>query len=146
MKRNYQGAIKRIEQIAAAHPAVGSVDVGRDLEFDVNKTNLWPRVFIKPVSGQVLGGQGTAEMFITMNVMVMDRLTTDRANMVDVHATTHQILTDFMATLNKEQFTRTTDNPTFVAVADYQDSQSAGWEVVLRIYLDSGYECYPVPD
>lgn len=145
MKRNYQGVLERIKTVALAHPQVNSADDGRELEFDVKKASLFPRVFIRTDTGAVVGGLGTVELTVTFSVLVMDRLNTKRTNAVDVLNSTHSIMTDFLATMNKEQLIRTVDNPSFVPLYDYQDTQTAGWIATLVVYLDSGFECYPVP-
>lgn len=145
MKRNYQGVLERIKTVALAHPQVKSADDGRELEFDVKKTNVWPRVFIRTDSSNVVGGEGTVELSIVFTILVMDRLEADRSNVVSVMNETHSILTDILATLNKEQLIRVTDNPIITPLYDYQDSQSSGWQVPVQVYLDQGFECYPVP-
>lgn len=144
MKRNYQGVLERIEDIALAHPQVNSFDSGRDLEFDVNKTDLWPRVFIKTESSLVVGGQGTVELVVLFSMLVMDRLNTERTNVVSVLNQNHSIATDILATLHKEAITRVSDGATLNPLYDYQDTQTAGWGVSVRAYTDIGFECYPV--
>ena len=146
MKRNYQGVIKRIKQISDAHPQVNSSDDGRELEFDVKKHNLWPRIFIRTEQSDVIGGEGTVELTVNFTVLAMDRLNVKRSNVVDVLNVTHTILTDILATLNAEQYIRLTDNPTMTPLYDYQDSQSAGWQVGIKIWLDVGFECIVMPE
>ncbi len=144
MKRNYQGVLERIKTVAQAHPQINSADDGRELEFDVNKTQQWPRAFIRTEAGALLGGQGTVELVNDFTLLIMDRLETDRSNVVDVLNSTHSILTDVLATLNKEQLIRVEDGIAITPMYDYQDSQSAGWSAGIRIYTDSSFECYPV--
>jgi hypothetical protein len=144
MKRNYQGVVERIKTVALAHPQVKSADVGRELEFDINKSNIWPRVFLKTEGSAVIGGQGTVELVILFSMLVMDRLKTDRTNIIDVLNQNHSIATDILATLNKEQLIRIEDGATLTPLYDYQDTQTAGWEISLRVYTDIGFECYLV--
>lgn len=144
MKRSYQDVIEQIKQIALAHPMVKSVDDGRDLEFDVKKNNVWPRVFIKTDSTAMLGGEGTAETTLLLSVLVMDRLNTKRSNIEDAINDTHGILLSLWATLNMHQLIRLDDNPTAEPRYDYHDSQSAGWETTMRVYMTGVIECYPV--
>lgn len=143
-KLNYQGVVERIKAIALAHPQVNSADDGRELEFDVAKTSLWPRVFIRTDGSGILGGQGTAEPYVTFSILVMDRLNTDRSNMIDAMNITHSIMLAFLATMNKEQLIRYETSPTMSPLYDYQDTQSAGWTVTVRVYLDVALLCYPV--
>ena len=144
MKQNYQGTVERIKEIALAHPQVNSAEDGRELEFDVKKKNLWPRVFIRTDASGIVGGMGTAEPYVAFSILVMDRLNTDRSNMIDVMNTTHTIMLAFLATLNKEQLIRFENSPAFNPLYDYQDSQAAGWSLTTRFYLDVNLECYPV--
>ena len=144
MKRNYQGTVERIKEIALAHPQVNSAEDGRELEFDVKKKNLWPRVFIRTDASGIAGGLGTAEPYVVFSILVMDRLNTDRSNVLDAMNVTHAIMMSFIATLNKDQLIRLENSPTFDPLYDYQDSQSAGWTLTTRFYLDANLECYPV--
>lgn len=145
MKRNYLGVVERIKEIALAHPQVNSVDEGRVLEFDTKKASLFPRVFIRTDSSPILGGQGTVLISVNFSLLVMDRLNAKRSNVMDVMNTNHTIAMGILATLNKEQLTRTYDNPTLLPLYDYQDTQTAGWIAPISVYLDTVYECYPVP-
>jgi len=144
MKRNYQGVLKRIKEIAEAHPQVNSADDGRELEFDTTKNNLWPRVFVRTEQSDIVGGEGSVELTVTFTLLVMDRMKSDRSNMVDVMNATHSILTDILATMNKEQLIRLTDNGTMTPLYDYADSQSSGWQIPVKVWLDVGFQCYPV--
>ena len=144
MKRNYQGVLKRIKEIADAHPQINSSDDGRELEFDVKKSHQWPRAFIRTESSPVVGGLGSVELSVNFTLLVMDRLKTSRDNVVDVVGSTHSIMTDILATLNKEQLIRVEDGLTMQPLYDYADSQAAGWQVGIRVYLDDGFECYEV--
>jgi hypothetical protein len=145
MKRNYQGAIERIKTVALAHPQIKSADTGRELEFDVTKNNTWPRFFARTENSPITGGLGTVELSVNLTFLLMDRLKADRSNVQDVLNSNHAILTDVLATLNKEQLIRVEDNLTMEPLYDYQDSQTAGWQVGVRVYLDSGFQCYTVP-
>ena len=145
MKRNYKGVLERIKEVALAHPQVKSADDGRELEFDVTKNNIWPRVFIKTTTSEILGGEGTVELTVGFVMLVMDRFNTKRTNVVDVLNSTHSILTDILATINKEQIIRVSDGFTMDPVYDYQDTQTGGWTITFDAYLDSGFECYDVP-
>ena len=144
MKRNYQGVLNRIKEISLAHPMVNSADDGRELEFDVKKNNLWPRVFIRTEQSDVVGGQGSVELSVTFSLLVMDRVKADRSNTVDVMGSTHSILTDILATMNKEQLIHLTDNPVITPQYDYSDSQSSGWVVPVKVWLDQGMQCFRV--
>jgi len=143
MKLNYQGVLESIKTIALSHPQVNSADDGRELEFDVTKSNLWPRVFIRTETGDIVGGLGTVEVTQDFTLLCMDRLKTDRSNIVDVMGSTHTILTAILATLNKEQLIRIEDRLRLTPMYDYQDSQSSGWSVGIRVYLNAVFECYP---
>lgn len=145
MKRNYQGVVNRIKEIAEAHPQINSADDGRELEFDTKKTNLWPRLFLRTEASPIVGGLGSVELSVDFTILLMDRLNTERSNVIDVMNMTHSALTDVLAVLNKEQLIRVSDNPTMTPLYDYQDTQTSGWQVGIRVYLDSGFECYPVP-
>jgi len=141
MKRNYQGVVKRIKEIAEAHPQVNSADDGRELEFDVTKRMLWPRVFLRTESSDIIGGDGSVELTVNFTLLVADRLKADRGNIVDVLNTTHAIMTDVLASLHYEQLVRLVDM-TATPLYDYQDSQSAGWSIPITVWLDVGFECY----
>jgi len=141
MKRNYQGVVKRIKQVAEAHPQINSADDGRELEFDVGKKQLWPRVFIRTDSSDIIGGDGTVELTVNFTLLIADRLKANRDNIVDVLNTTHGAMTDILATLHKEQLIRL-DNKTATPLYDYQDSQSAGWSIPITVWLDDGFKCY----
>jgi len=145
MKRNYQGITNRIKTVALAHPQISSADIGRELEFDVNKSNIWPRFFTRVDDAPIVGGQGTVELQIRLSLLLMDRLKPDRSNMEDIMNMTHSAMTDVLATLAKEQIVRLEDGFTLSPLKDYQDSQTAGWSVAVTVYLDSGFECYNVP-
>ena len=145
MRQNYLDVVKRIKEVANAHSNVYSVDDGRELEFDTKKKNQFPRVFLRTDQSDIVGGEGTVELTVTFSILVMDRMKADRSNMVDAINTTHSILTDILATMNKEQLIRVTDNPTMTPLYDYQDSQSSGWQVGVKVWLDVGFQCYPVP-
>lgn len=145
MKRNYHGVLSRIKTVAEAHPQINSADDGRELEFDVNKNNTWPRFFVKTVNSPILGGLGTVELAVDFEFLLLDRLNTKRDNVVDVMNLCHSAMTDVLAVLNKEGYIRTTDNPTMTPLYDFQDSQTSGWRVPVRVYLDQGFQCYNVP-
>jgi hypothetical protein len=144
MKRNYQGVLERIKQVALAHPQVNSADDGRELEFDVNKTELWPRAFIRTETGALIGGEGSAEFTNDFTLLIMDRLNTDRSNTVDVLNSMHSILADVIATLNNDQLIRVEDGISFTPLYDYMDAQAAGWQAGIRAYLDTELQCYEV--
>ncbi len=145
MRLTYQDAINRIKTVANAHAKIYSVDDGRELEFDVKKKNLFPRFFIKTTSAPVIGGQGTVELAVDFTVLLVDRLNIERTNVIEVMSNTHEYMTAVLATLNKEQVIRVTDNPSMRPLYDYHDSQVAGWEIIgLRVYLESGFTCYEV--
>lgn len=144
MKRNYQGVLKRLKEIAEAHPQINSVDDGRELEFDTNKANLWPRFFIRTDRSDVVGGEGSVELTVTFSFLLTDRMKPDRSNMVDVMGLTHSVMTDVLAVMNKEQLVRVEDGWTLEPLYDYQDSQSSGWQIQVAVYLDQGFVCYPV--
>lgn len=145
MKLNYQGVLERIKAVALAHPQINSADEGRELEFDVTKKNLWPRAFIRTETGQIVGGLGSVMMTQSFTMLIMDRLNTKRDNTVDVLNSTHTIMGDVLATLNSEQVIRFEDGITLTPLYDYQDSQSAGWQAVITVYLVQSVKCYPVP-
>jgi uncharacterized protein YggE len=145
MKRNYQGVLNRIKAVATAHPQINSVDTGRELEFDTTKLNQWPRFFIRTETSPVVGGQGSVEISVNFTFLLMDRMNTKRTNTDEVLNLCHSALTDVLATLNKEGLIRVTDNPTMSPLYDYQDTQTAGWQVGVRVYLDSVFQCYNVP-
>lgn len=146
MKRNYQETIERIKVVAMAHPSIYSVGDGRELEFDIKKKHNWPRFFIRTEASPVLAGPGTVEVAVNFTFLLMDRLNVERSNVVEVMNNMHTYLTAVLATLNKDQLIRAEDNPVMAPLYDYQDTQTAGWQVPVRVYLDSGFECYEVPD
>ncbi len=145
MKRNYQGVINRIKEVALAHPQINSADEGRQLEFDTNKTNIWPRLFIRTDTAPIEGGLGSVELSVVFTILLMDRLNVKRDNTVDVLNLTHSALTDVLATLNKEGLIRVSNSMTMAPLYDYQDTQTSGWQVAIKVYLDSVFNCYPVP-
>lgn len=145
MKRNYQGVLKRLKEVADAHPQVNSVDDGRELEFDTTKDNIWPRVFIRTDRGTVVGGPGTAQAYIIFSMLCMDRMKADRSNMTDVMNLTHSVLMDILATCNKEQLIYFEDGLVLEPLYDYHDTQSSGWTVELLVPITEGFQCYPVP-
>lgn len=144
MKTNYKGAIERINTVALAHPQVNSADDGRELEFDVNKANQFPRVFIKTVDSPIVGGEGSVDLSVNFDILVADRFKPDRSNVVDVMNLTHSVLTDILATLNKERLIRVSDGFALSPLYDYHDSQVGAWQTRIRVYLDQGFNCYPV--
>ena len=144
MNRTYQEIVKRIEQVALAHPGIYSADAGRELEFDVKKKHEWPRFFIRTEAAPFVGGLGTVEASLQFTVLLMDKLDIERSNVIDVMSSLHTILASVLATMNKEQLIRLTDNPTPTPLYDYQDTQTAGWQVAIRVYIEGGIECYTV--
>ena len=146
MKRTYQDVVKRIKVIALAHPKIYSADDGRELEFDTKKKEDWPRFFIRTEAAPMVGGLGTVELSLNFTVLLMDKLNKERSNVVEVMSANHATMIDVLATLNKEQLIRVTDNPTPTPLYDYQDTQTAGWQVAITVYLDMDFECYTVPE
>jgi len=145
MKRNYQGVVNRIKTVALAHPQINSADDGRELEFDVNKNNTWPRFFMKTINSPLVGGQGTVEISVGFEFLLMDRMKANRDNVIDVMNLCHSAMTDVLAVLNKEQLIYIADNPIMTPLYDYQDTQTSGWKIPVRVYLDQGFKCYTVP-
>lgn len=146
MKRNYQDVVNRIKAVALSHPDIYSADDGRELEFDTKKKIEWPRFFIRTETAPIVGGLGSVELSLNFTVLLMDRLNTDRQNVVEVMSKTHSAMIDVLATLNSEQLIRVTDNPILSPLYDYQDTQTAGWQVPIRVYLDMDFECYTVAE
>lgn len=146
MKRNYQGVTERIKTVALAHPQVNSADIGRELEFDTKKNNVWPRFFVRVEDAPIVGGQGSVELRVNLTFLIMDRLKADRSNVEDVMNQNHSILTDILATLHKDRIVRAEDGFALSPLYDYQDTQTAGWQCPVRVYLETGFQCYEVDE
>jgi hypothetical protein len=144
MKRTYQDVVNRIKEVANAHSGIYSVDDGRDLEFDVKKKHEWPRFFIKTVAAPILGGPGTVELGVDFVFLLMGRVNIDRSDIVEVMNTTHSAMTDVLATLSYEQIIRKEDLRPMTPLYDYQDTQTSGWQIPVRAYIEKGFECYTV--
>lgn len=144
MRQTYQDVVSRIKVVAKAHPDIYSVDDGRELEFDIKKKHEWPRFFIRTETSPIVGGQGTVELSVNFTVLLMGLVNKERSNILDVMGATHSTMTDVLAVLNKEQLIRVTDNPIMSPLYDYQDTQTSGWQVPIRVYLSAGFQCYDV--
>lgn len=144
MKQSYQGVLKNIEAVVLAHPMVNSVDNGRELEFDVKKSSLFPRGFIRTIGGSVTGGHGSAEVTLNFSLLIADRLNTKRTNMVSALNDTHAIMLGVVGTLVREQLIDISGGLSLTPVMDYHDTQVAGWQFDFRVILDTGLQCYDV--
>ena len=145
MRQTYQDAVKRIKEVALAHPKIYSADDGRELEFDIKKKHEWPRFFIRTETSPIAGGLGTVEVSVNFTVLLMGLVNKERSDIVEVMNTTHSAMLAVLATLNKDQLIRVTDNPVLAPLYDYQDTQTSGWQVPITVYLTAGFECYEVP-
>jgi hypothetical protein len=58
--------------------------------------------------------------------------------------TTHSAMTDVLATLSYEQIIRKEDLRPMTPLYDYQDTQTSGWQIPVRAYIEKGFECYTV--
>jgi len=144
MKQSYQDVLKSIEEVCLAHPLIKSADSGRELEFDFSKNNQFPRSFVRTEGANISAGEGSAEVSITLTLLVMDRIKTDRSNMVDVLNNTFSILLAVLGTLHAKNISRLEEEPDIVPLYDYQDSQSGGWSVTITVPTDMVIQCYPV--
>jgi len=144
MNLTYQSVLNRIKTVAEAHPDVYSIDVGRELEFDIKKKHEWPRFFIKTVDSPIQGGLGTVEISVNFEFLLTGLVKKDRSDIVEVMNTCHSAMLAILATLHKDQVIRVTDNPVLRPLYDYQDTQTSGWRVPVRAYLDAGFTCYEV--
>ena len=144
MRQTYQDAVKRIKEVAMAHPGIYSADDGRELEFDIKKKHEWPRFFIRTETSPITGGLGSVEVSVNFTILLMGLVNKERSNIVDVMNATHSAMLDVLATLNKEQLIRVTDNPILSPLYDYQDTQTSGWECPIKTYLTADFECYDV--
>ena len=144
MKQSYQDVLKKIEEVCLAHPLVKSADSGRELEFDFNKTNQFPRTFTRTEGANITAGEGSAQLNLTFTLLIMDRIKTDRSNVVDVLNNTLTIMLAILGTLHAEQISRLEDEPDIVPLYDYQDTQSGGWSVSFTVETDAVIQCYPV--
>ena len=146
MRQTYQDVVSRIKKVALAHPDIYSADDGRELEFDIKKKHEWPRFFIRTETSPIVGGQGTVEQSVNFVLLLMGKVKEDRTDILDVMGAIHADMSAVLATLNKEQMIRVTDNPVMSPLYDYGDTQTSGWQVPIRVYLTAGFECYTVPD
>lgn len=146
MRQTYQDVVNRIKKVALAHPNIYSADDGRELEFDIKKKHEWPRFFIRTETSPITGGTGSVEVAVNFTVLLMGLVNKERTDIVEVMGITHSAMLAVLATLNKEQLIRATDNPVLSPLYDYQDTQTSGWQVAITVYLTAGFECYDVPD
>ncbi len=136
MKQSYQSVLETIQETFENRPQVNSVDNGRELEFDVTKSNLFPRVFIQTVSSPFNG-----RWEYNFEIMVMDRLNSERDNMIDIMSLTKSIVEDGISQLNFLNII----NPIGIVVTpvyDFQDSQSCGWQFPVTLFTEKGLECF----
>ena len=146
MRLTYQDVLNRIKVVAMAHPKIYSADDGRELEFDIKKKHEWPRFFIRTETSPITGGLGSVEVSVNFTFLIMGLVDKDRTDIVDVMGVAHATMLDVLATLNKEQIIRVTDNPILSPLYDYQDTQTSGWQCPIKAYITAGFECYDVPD
>ena len=98
------------------------------------------------VKGRSSRGLGTVEVSVNFTVLLQGLVKKDRSDIVEVMNTTHSAMLAVLATLNKDQLIRVTDNPVLSPLYDYQDTQTSGWECPIKVYLTAGFECYEVPE
>lgn len=144
MRQNYQEVVNRIKQIADSHPDIYSSDVGREFEFDIKKKHEWPRFFLRTEASNITGGLGSAETSVAFTMLVMGKVDKERSDIVEVMSQQHQTMLDILATMHKDQLIRIEDNPVLVPLYDYQDTQTSGWQVAVRVYLDASLQCITI--
>ena len=93
MRQSYQSVLETVQGVFLARPQVNSVDNGRELEFDIKKYNLFPRVFIKTLDSPFNG-----RWEYNLEIMCLDRVNNDFNNLVDVMSLTKSILEDGIST------------------------------------------------
>ena len=136
MKQSYQSVLETVQQVFADRPQVNSVDVGRDLEIDITKNNLWPRVFIKTLDSPFNG-----RWEYNLEILCLDRVNNDFDNLIDVMSLTHSILEDGISQLAFLDII----NPVGIILTPlyaFQDAQSAGWTFPVTIFTTKGLECF----
>lgn len=136
MKQSYQSVLETVQQVFTDRPQVNSVDSGRELEFDISKNNLFPRVFIQTISSPFTG-----RWEYTFEVLCMDLVNNDLANIVDVMSTTKSIMEDAISQLAFMDII-TPIGMTLTPVYNYQDAQASGWTMTLVVFTTKGLECF----
>lgn len=139
MKGDYLEIIETLEQFFIDHPQVNSVDLGQELQFDLNKFEEWPRAFFKTINSQYEG-----RWIYSMEFLVMDRVNNDSNNINTVMNDMHLICVDFISYLNHAQLI----NPleiTLEPVYSFQDTVTSGWRITGTILSTLGLDCLLPP-
>jgi hypothetical protein len=136
MKQSYQSVLETVQEVFENRPQVNSVDVGRDLEVDITKNNLWPRVFIKTLDSEFDG-----RWEYTFEILCLDRVNNDFSNLIDVMSLTKSILEDGISQLH---FLNIIEPIGIILTPLYafQDAESSGWTFPVTVFTEKGLECY----
>jgi hypothetical protein len=136
MKQSYQSVLETVKEVFENRPQVNSVDDGQELEVDITKDNLWPRVFIKTIDSDFNG-----RWEYNFEILCLDRVNNDFSNITDVMSLTKSIIEDAISQLNFLDII----NPVGITVTpfyNFQDSQSSGWEFPVTVFTTKGLECF----
>lgn len=136
MKQSYQSVLETVKEVFESRPQVNSVDDGRDLEVDIKKKNLWPRVFIKTIDSEFNG-----RWEYNFEILCLDRVNNDFSNLDDVMSLTKSIIEDGISQLNFLNII----NPVGITVSPlyaFQDAESSGWTFPVTVFTEKGLECF----
>lgn len=136
MKQSYQSVLETVSEVFASRPQVASVDNGRDLEVDIKKNNLWPRVFIKTVDSDFNG-----RWEYNFEILCLDRVNNDFSNILDVMSLTHSIIEDGISQLSYLNII----DPVGIVISPvyaFQDAESSGWTFPVTVFTEKGLECF----
>ncbi|KPL08407.1 hypothetical protein AMJ86_00845 [bacterium SM23_57] len=136
MKNSYASVIENLKEVCELRPQVMSVDDGRELEFDIDKDVLFPRVFIKTVNSEYNG-----RWEYEFELLCLERINNDLSNLIDAMSLTKSILEDIISELNYQNIL----DPIGVIcepIYAFQDAQSSGWRVPITLFTDKGLECH----
>lgn len=136
MKNDYQNIVEILEEFFQDHPQINSVDLGQELQLDLNKFELWPRAFMKTINSTYEG-----RWIYSMEFLIMDRVNNDQDNIVTVMNDMHMICVDFISYMNHAQLV----NPlevTLEPIYSHQDTVTSGWRISATILSTLGLGCY----
>ncbi len=136
MKQSYQSVLETVQEVFQARPQVNSVDSGRELEFDIKKTNLFPRVFIKTIDSPFNG-----RWEYNFEIMCMERVNNDFSDMVDAMSLAKSILEDGISQLSFMNIIEPV-GIILTPVYSFQDTQASGWTFPVTVFTEKGLECY----
>lgn len=141
MKLTLRQLNKELRELASSHIQIQSYYFGEEL--DVQEANALKNcsLFANATTGSI------NDSFVTINLTlaVVDKVSTDKSNLIDVESDTLQIINDIYQVItysNRWQKWNVVDNngSSITKLYDYTDSILAGWtiDISLKIKINKG--------